>query len=91
MTNITKLTKSHGSKKGGKLQPPPGRDVAPHNVAIDPKEREAIRTLQFKLPESVFTDFSERAAREFGFSHGAKTKLFYKMFEVYKASLDDLD
>jgi hypothetical protein len=33
----------------------------------------------------VFEEFSEQAGREYGFSHGAKKRLFLKMWEAYKA------
>jgi hypothetical protein len=48
-------------------------------------EKEPLKPLQVRIPKSVFEDFSERAGREFGFSHGAKKQMFLKMWEAYKA------
>jgi len=43
------------------------------------------RPLQVRVPASVFEEFSERAGREFGFTHGSKKQLFLKMWDAYKA------
>lgn len=77
-TNITKL-------KSGKGAPPPADD-APDVIATDTRDaKEPLRPLQVRIPQSVFEEFSERAGREYGFSHGAKKQLFLKMWEAYKA------
>ena len=77
-TNITKL-------KSGKGAPPPA-DATPDVIAQDTRDaKEPLRPLQVRVPQSVFEEFSERAGREFGFSHGAKKQLFLKMWEAYKA------
>ena len=77
-TNIAKL-------KSGKGAPPPA-DETPDVIAEDKRsEKEALRPLQVRIPVSTFEEFSERAGREFGFSHGAKKQLFLKMWEAYKA------
>ena len=77
-TNIAKL-------KSGKGVPPPA-DETPDVIAGDKRdERETLRPLQVRIPVSTFEEFSERAGREFGFSHGAKKQLFLKMWEAYKA------
>jgi hypothetical protein len=77
-TNITKL-------KSGKGAPPPV-DEAHDVIATDTRDaKEPLRPLQVRIPQSVFEEFSERAGREFGFSHGAKKQLFLKMWEAYKA------
>lgn len=77
-TNITKL-------KGGKGAPPPADD-APDVIATDTRDaKEPLRPLQVRIPQSVFEEFSERAGREYGFSHGAKKQLFLKMWDAYKA------
>ena len=77
-TNIAKL-------KSGKGAPPPA-DETPDVIADDKRsEKEALRPLQVRIPVSTFEEFSERAGREFGFSHGAKKQLFLKMWEAYKA------
>ena len=48
-------------------------------------EKAPLRPLQVRVSEKVFAEFSEQAGREFGFVHGAKKRLFLKMWEVYKA------
>ena len=73
-TNITKL-------KGSKGAPPPADVIAEDKRS----EKEALRPLQVRIPVSTFEEFSERAGREFGFSHGAKKQLFLRMWEAYKA------
>ena len=73
-TNITKL-------KGSKGAPPPADETAEDKRS----EKEALRPLQVRIPVSTFEEFSERAGREFGFSHGAKKQLFLRMWEAYKA------
>ncbi|MFS4439667.1 hypothetical protein ACMA5I_15780 [Paracoccaceae bacterium GXU_MW_L88] len=79
-TNITKL-------KSGKGAPPPA-DTAPDVITTDTRDaKEPLRPLQVRIPQSVFEEFSERAGREFGFSHGAKKQLFLKMWEAYKAQI----
>lgn len=77
-TNIAKL-------KSGKGAPPPA-DEAPDVIATDTRDaKEPLRPLQVRIPQSIFEEFSERAGREFGFSHGAKKQLFLKMWDAYKA------
>ena len=77
-TNITKLKSGKGA--------PPKPDAAPDVIKEDTRSSdEAVRPLQVRVPQSVFEEFSERAGREFGFSHGAKKQLFLKIWETYKA------
>ena len=79
-TNIAKLKSTKGA-------PPPAEDT-PDVIATDTRARDAkepLRPLQVRIPQSVFEEFSERAGREFGFSHGAKKQMFLKMWEAYKA------
>lgn len=65
---------------------PPVADLAPDVIADDPRhDVESQRPIQVRVPESVFMEFSERAGREFGFTHGAKKQLFLKMWKAYKA------
>lgn len=78
-TNLSKL-------KSGKGTPPPAEetsDVIEANAR--PDEKVPLRPLQVRIPETVFAEFSERAGREFGFTHGAKKQLFLKMWKAYKA------
>lgn len=75
-TNLSKL----------KGTPPPAEeaeDVIEANPRAD--EKAPLRPLQVRVPETVFAEFSEQAGREFGFTHGAKKRLFLKMWKAYKA------
>ena len=77
-TNIAKL-------KRGKGAPPPAND-APDVIADDLRQEKAeLKPLQVRIPKAIFEEFSERAGREFGFSHGSKKQLFLRMWEAYKA------
>lgn len=70
--------------KKGKGAPPPAEEVA-DVIAENPRVEEVIqRPLQVRVPNSVFEEFSERAGREFGFTHGSKKQLFLKMWNAYK-------
>jgi len=77
-TNIAKL-------KSGKGAPPPADQAL--DVIADDKRAETVelRPLQVRIPKAIFEDFSERAGKEYGFSHGAKKQLFLKMWKAYKA------
>jgi len=76
-TDIAKLKHRKGA-------PPAAMDL--HDVTRDSarEEQPALRPLQVRIPATIFAEFSERAGREFGFSHGAKKKLFLKMWNAYK-------
>lgn len=77
-TNITKLKSTKGA--------PPSADTAPDVITGDTRgEKEPLKPIQVRVPVTVFEEFSEQAGREYGFSHGAKKKLFLKMWEAYKA------
>lgn len=77
-TNITKLKSTKGA--------PPAADTAPDVIAQDTRyAKEPLKPLQVRIPKSTFEEFSERAGREYGFSHGAKKQLFLKMWEAYKS------
>ena len=77
-TNVSKL-------KGLKGTPPKlqgQRDV----ISMDTRAaNQELKPLQVRIPRHVFEEFSECAGREFGFSHGAKKKLFLKMWDAFKA------
>lgn len=76
-TNVTKLKSSKGV--------PPVADTAPDVIATDTRDRiEPMKPIQFRVPQSVFEEFSERAGREFGFNKGAKSNLFLKLWNDYK-------
>ena len=77
-TNITRL------KKGAK-GPPPDADEA-EDLLGGGGTRAAERSLQVRIPEDIFEEFSAMAGREFGYRHGAKKRMFLKVWEAYKAS-----
>jgi hypothetical protein len=77
-TNIAKLKNSKGA--------PPAAETAADVITDDPRaQAAALRPLQIRVPVSVFEEFSAQAGREYNFSHGAKKKLFLKIWEAYKA------
>ena len=65
--------------------PPPAREPTAANVIeADPRQDEGRKQpLQVKIPPEVHAAFSARAGEEFGFTGGAKTKLFLAMWEAY--------
>ena len=76
-TNLTRL-KGKGA--------PPTPEIASDVIATDLRgDPEPQRPLQVRVPETIFVEFSERAGREFGYTHGAKKQLFLKMWNAYKA------
>lgn len=77
-TNIAKLKKGKGA-------PPPAEDVKDVTDDSTRPEKGELRPLQVRIPREVFEDFSEQAGREFGFSHGAKKRMFMKIWQAYKA------
>lgn len=77
-TNIAKL-------KHRKGMPPSVNNVTDVTADNLRAGKPALRPLQVRIPVDIFEDFSERAGREFGFSHGAKKQLFLKMWKAYKA------
>lgn len=81
MADISTLKALKPSAKGE----PPARAEAPRNTQNAPREKkEANKPLQVQVPESLFEAFGEEAGREFGFTHGAKSRLFIRMWEVYR-------
>ena len=68
---------------------PPARErapLAPSVIEADPRRDEGRKQpLQVKIPPEVHAAFSARAGEEFGFTGGAKTKLFLAMWEAYTA------
>lgn len=77
-TNITKLKKGKGA-------PPPAEEI--DDITEDPARQQTaeMRPLQVRIPRDVFEAFSEQAGREFGFTHGAKKRMFMKIWDAYKA------
>lgn len=76
-TNITRL------KKGAKGTPPEADEA---EILLGNEARVVERSLQVRIPENVFEEFSAMAGREFGYRHGAKKRMFLKVWEAYKAS-----
>lgn len=68
-------------KKGA----PPSRRSTASVIAADPRRAEGNRPLQVMVPSGVFEAFGARAGEEFGFSKGAKSKLFMKMWQAYQS------
>lgn len=76
-TNITKLKTSKGA--------PPAADLTPDVIRENSRAGDvSMRPIQFRVPESVFNQFSERAGREFGFNKGSKSQLFLKLWTDYQ-------
>lgn len=95
MTEINKLKQR---KPARKVQAPPSIDESPSVIEANPRaaapspavqtvEKEPLKALSFKLPESVVKEFGELAYAAFGATHGAKQQLMMRMFESYKASV----
>lgn len=42
------------------------------------------KPIQFRVSATMFEEFSEQAGREFGFSKGAKSRLFQKIWSEYQ-------
>jgi len=69
-------------KKGA----PPPRGKAPNVIKADPRPSEGKnKPLQVMVPPEVFEAFSQRAGEEFGFTHGAKSKLFLAIWDAYQS------
>ena len=65
---------------------PPSAAISPDVIAENMRPDDAaMKPIQFRVPESVFVEFSEQAGREFGFNKGSKSNLFLKMWKAYKA------
>ena len=76
MVNLAKLK--------GKGAPPPADAVSDVIQSDQREEPVQMVAIQFRVPPSVFAEFSEAAGREFGFTKGAKSNLFLKMWAEYK-------
>lgn len=64
----------------------PARRSTASVIAADPRPAEGRnRPLQVMVPSEVFEAFGSRAGEEFGFSKGAKSKLFMKMWQSYQS------
>ena len=67
---------------------PPPRSKKPRSpIDTDPRPAEGKnRALQLMVPPDVFIAFSARAGQEFGFTKGAKSRLFLAMWDLYKTT-----
>ena len=67
---------------------PPARTKKTRSpIDTDPRPAEGKnRALQLMVPPGVFLEFSARAGQEFGFTKGAKSRLFLAMWDSYKAT-----
>lgn len=78
MADIAKLKRP--SDKGS----PPPMAEAPRNTERPAREKaEEQRPLQFRVPASVFEEFSREAGEAFGFKKGAKSELFLRIWDAY--------
>ena len=63
---------------------PPRRETSLNLTQTDPRPLEGKnRPLQLQVPQDVFLAFSAKAGEEFGFTKGAKSRLFLAMWEAY--------
>ena len=63
---------------------PPPRGTTKSLIDADPRPPEGKnRPLQLQVPPAVFVAFSARAGAEFGFTKGAKSRLFLSMWDAY--------
>ena len=74
------MTNTSALKKGA----PPRRTKNRNLIQADPRPPEGKnRPLQLMVPPEVFLAFSARAGEKFGFTKGAKSRLFRAMWESY--------
>ena len=67
--------------------PPARTKKAQSPIDTDPRPTEGKnRALQLMVPPDVFLAFSARAGQEFGFTKGAKSRLFLAMWDSYKST-----
>ena len=63
---------------------PPRRETTANPIATDPRPPEGKnKPLQLMVPPDVFDAF---AGEEFGFTKGAKSRLFLAMWEAYSST-----
>ena len=77
------MTNASALRKGT----PPRRETTANPIAADPRPPEGKnKPLQLMVPPDVFDAFSARAGEEFGFTKGAKSRLFLAMWEAYSST-----
>ena len=65
---------------------PPRREATKNPIDGDPRPPEGKnKPLQIMVPPEVFHAFSARAGEEFGFTKGAKSRLFIVMWDAYNS------
>jgi len=65
---------------------PPKREATKSPINADPRPEGKNKPLQLMVPPHVFEAFSARAGEEFGFTKGAKSRLFLAMWEAYTST-----
>ena len=66
---------------------PPRRETTANPIATDPRPPAGKnKPLQLMVPPEVFDAFSARAGEEFGFTKGAKSRLFLAIWEAYNST-----
>ncbi len=82
-TNLSALGKPKAAQKGE----PPKRNKKKSVINEDTRpEVEKAKGIQFMIPPSVIDEFGREAGEVFGFTKGAKSKMFLKLWEDYKNS-----
>ena len=77
------MTNASALRKGS----PPRRETTANPIAADRRPSEGKnKPLQLMVPPDVFDAFSARAGEEFGFTKGAKSRLFLAMWEAYRST-----
>ena len=77
------MTNASALRKGS----PPRRATTANPIAADRRPAEGKnKPLQLMVPPDVFDAFSARAGEEFGFTKGAKSRLFLAMWEAYRST-----
>ena len=65
---------------------PPATSSPSENLTQPPREVSEPKTrLEFNVPQSVFDEFSEEAAKLFGHKRGSKLAMFNKLWDDYKS------
>ena len=77
------MTNASALRKGS----PPRRETTKSPIDADPRPPEGKnKPLQLMVPPDVFEAFSARAGEEFGFTKGAKSRLFLALWEAYSST-----
>jgi hypothetical protein len=71
------INTKHLQKKGQPLKRDQSLNITTNNQSLK-------KPLQVMLTQNLFEEFSSVAAKKFGYTKGAKTKLFLEIWENYK-------